>query len=151
MDDDDEVDDFVRADIIGELAAKLREKGASDVVDRIARKHRLRSSEVPARLVDEYWRQRAKDLAGSWLDKLTDDEIEHRLWIEQRALEVCKPGEQGECQERLNSTLKAIAVRGGIEPRDPKRDRGRPEVVATQWDDNRFPAPPPRTRTRYGR
>lgn len=136
--DYDEIDTFVRVDIIGELAAIMRARGASGVLDRLARKHRLLPAEVPARLVDEYWRQRAADIVGAWLDKLSDDELELRLWIEQRALEVCKPSEIAECQERLDSTLKVTALRGGVAPRDPAPKRRVPEVVATQWGDE-FP------------
>jgi len=136
-DDDDAPDTFVRVDIIAELAAKLRASGVDrNVLERIAHAHRLRPGEVPARLVDEYWRRRATNVAGSWLDQLTDDELDLRLWLEQRALEVCKPGEVGDCQDRLDSTLKVLARRGGITAREPEGRRRGPEVVATQRDDS---------------
>lgn len=138
-DDDDDQDDEdrwpPRADILGELAERLRAKhGEGDIRARLAGKRRPVAPEAMEAAVANHWKQRAKDIVGAWLDRLNDDELEERLWIEQRALEVCRPYERRECQERLDGTLRETARRGGVKPR-PEPARRVPEVVATQWGD----------------
>jgi hypothetical protein len=126
QDDEDEDEGPPRVDIVGEVLPAFRAKlDGGDWLARLARKHRCRPERVPAAAIDQYWRNRVLSILAAWLKDITDDELELRVHLEQRALQVCRPGERAECRERLECALKETGRRGGVVVREPpgrKRD-----------------------------
>jgi hypothetical protein len=136
IEDDDQDNELPRPDVIGEFATRLRDQiGGNDWRERLARKHRCKVVDLRAEIVDSYWRARVMAIATVWLKDLTDDELDFRLLLDQRALEVARgSAEQRECAERLEWVHKELGRRGGIVVREPP-GRKREVVAANQGFD----------------
>jgi len=127
--------------------AVLRERFPMDAdrMARLARSHRVR--DIPQAAIHMYYASMANHIAGSFLDRLNDEELELRLEIDQRRMldidtEVAPQQDdeeesdyrarraawKREREENLEWTLKETCRRGGITPRTRKPDK--PEVFA---------------------